>query len=164
MVRVNIIETDLQFKDLVQRNYTEKIVIHHTGNPADDDLSAEDIHRSHLSQGWAGIGYHFVVRKDGSVERGRPLGCIGSHAYEYNERSIGIHVCGNFGIAEPTQEQLNVLPMLIADLCDVYGLIADKDIVVGHRDLMATACPGEKLYQKLQDIRGNAEWYRVNKL
>ena len=67
-------------------------------------------------------------------------------------------------IAEPTQEQLNVLPMLIADLCDAYGLIADKDIVVGHRDLMATACPGEKLYQKLQDIRGNAEWYRVNKL
>ena len=83
MVRANIIETDLQFKDLVQRNCTEKIVIHHTGNPADDDLSAEDIHQSHLSQGWAGIGYHFVVRKDGSVERGRPLECIGSNSRAY---------------------------------------------------------------------------------
>lgn len=73
MARVKIIETNLQFKDLTQRNCTEKIVIHHTGNPADDDLSAKDIHRSHLNQGWACIGYHFVVRKDGSVERGRPL-------------------------------------------------------------------------------------------
>lgn len=163
MTRVNIIETHLQFKDLTQRSCTEKIVIHHTGNPADDDLSAADIHRSHLNQGWDGVGYHFIVRKDGSVERGRPLECIGSHAYDYNQYSIGIHVCGNFEIAEPTQEQLNVLPMLIADLCDAYGLIAGKDIVVGHRDLMETACPGENLYQKLQDIRGNAEWYRVNK-
>lgn len=164
MVRVNIIETHLQFKNLTQRDCTEKIVIHHTGNLVDDDLSAADIHRSHLNQGWDGVGYHFIVRKDGSVERGRPLNCIGSHAYGYNHCSIGIHVCGNFEIAEPTQEQLNVLPMLIADLCDAYGLITGKDIVVGHRDLMVTACPGKKLYQKLQDIRGNAEWYRVNKL
>ena len=66
-------------------------------------------------------------------------------------------MCGNFEIAEPTQEQLNVLPMLIADLCDTYGLIAGKNIVLGHRDLMATACPGEILYKKLQDIRENAE-------
>lgn len=163
MARVNIIETNLQFEDLVQRNYTEKIVIHHTGNHADDDLSAAEIHRRHLNQGWAGIGYHFVVRKDGSVERGRPLDCIGCHAYGYNYCSIGIHVCGNFEIAEPAQEQLNLLPMLIADLCDAYGLNASDDIVIGHRDLMATACPGEKLYQKLQDIRGNAEWYRMHK-
>lgn len=163
MARVKIIETHLQFSELAQRNSTEKIVIHHTGNPLDDDLNAAEIHQSHLKQGWVGIGYHFVVRKDGSVERGRPLECVGSHAYGYNYCSIGIHVCGNFETAEPTQEQLSVLPMLIADLCDVYGLIAHEDIVLGHRDLMATACPGAKLYQKLQDIRGNAEWYRTNR-
>lgn len=163
MARVKIIETNLQFGNLTQRNYTEKIVIHHTGNSSDDNLSAAKIHQIHLNQKWVGIGYHFVVRKDGSVERGRPLNCIGSHAYGYNYCSIGIHVCGNFEIAEPAQEQLNVLPMLIADLCDAYELIADKDIVMGHRDLMATACPGENLYQKLQVIRGNTEWYRVNK-
>ncbi len=163
MERVKIIETNLQFKDLIQRSCTEKIVIHHTGNPEDDNLSAAEIHQSHLNQGWTGIGYHFVVRKDGSIERGRPLECIGSHTYGYNQCSIGIHVCGNFEIAEPTQEQLNVLPMLIADLCDTYGLIAGKDIVLGHRDLMATACPGENLYKKLQDIRENAEWHRLCK-
>lgn len=161
MKRVNVIEYDLAFKNLEKRAVTALIVIHHTGNPCDDDLSAAEIHQSHLGQGWAGIGYHFVLRKDGRVERGRPLEAVGSHAYGYNHCSIGIHVCGNFEIAEPTQAQLNVLPLLIADLCDAYGLIADKAVVVGHRDLMATACPGENLYQKMQDIRGNAEWYRI---
>lgn len=41
-----------------------------------------------------------------------------------------------------------------------YDLIAARNIVVGHRDLMATACPGNYLYNKLQLVRGNAEWYR----
>ena len=46
---------------------------------------------------------------------------------------------------------------------DIHGsLTAAKNVVVGHRDLMATACPGRKLYEKMQTIRGNAEWYRLH--
>lgn len=163
MSRVKITKIDLAFKNLEKRGTTEKIVIHHTGNPCDDNLSAAEIHESHLAQGWAGIGYHFVVRKDGSVERGRPVDCIGSHAYGFNHCSIGIHVCGNFEIAKPTQKQLDILPQLIADLCDLYDLIAYDTVVVGHCDLMPTACPGKNLYSKMQDIRGNSEWYRMQK-
>lgn len=159
---MNIKETQLTFLLLAERPATNYIVIHHTGNPCDDDLSAEEIHQSHLSQGWAGIGYHYVIRKDGSIERGRPHNMIGSHACGFNSESIGIHVCGNFEIAEPTEAQQNSLSMLIAELCKIYGLIASADIVVGHRDLMATACPGENLYKKLDTVRGNAEWYRNN--
>ena len=55
------------------------IVIHHTGQ-ADIDASAEQIHEWHQNQGWSGIGYHFVVRKDGAVERGRPIWAVGAHA------------------------------------------------------------------------------------
>lgn len=150
----------LQFTDLTQRDSTTRIVIHHTGNPTDDDLSAEQLHRSHQNLGWAGVGYHFIVRKDGTVELGRPDWAAGAHAEGFNYCSIGIHVCGNFNIGEPTEAQLNALPMLLADICDAYGLIASADIVVGHRDLMATACPGNNLYKHLDEIRGNAEWYR----
>lgn len=153
---------NLAFNSLSERYSTEMIVIHHTGNPTDDDLSAEEIHQSHLGQGWAGCGYHYIIRKDGSVEIGRPEWAIGSHAYGFNSRSIGIHVCGNFEIAEPTEAQLNALPMLIAELCKKYNLIASKDIVIAHRDLMPTACCGKNLYDKLDTVRGNAEWYRNN--
>lgn len=158
--RVSVIDYGLSFSSLTPREGTNRIVIHHTGNPVDDDLSAEQIHASHQAQGWAGIGYHFVIRKDGTIELGRPYWAIGAHAYGFNSNSIGIHVCGNFDIAEPTKEQLDALPMLIADICDAYGFIAGAGIVVGHRDLMATACPGNNLYKQLDTIRGNAEWYR----
>lgn len=160
--RVKPKDYNLQFTDLTPRISTTRIAIHHTGNPTDDDLSAEQIHASHQAQGWAGIGYHFVIRKDGTVELGRPVDCVGAHAYGYNSNSVGIHVCGNFDMAEPTEAQINALPMLIADICDAYGLIASDSIVMGHRDLMGTACPGNNLYKQLDTIRGNAEWYRNN--
>lgn len=162
MQKVKIKETDLHFRDLSVRKTTKYIVVHHTGNPTDDDLSAAEIHQSHLQQGWAGIGYHYVIRKDGTIERGRPRQMIGSHAYNFNSVSIGIHVCGNFELAEPTAEQLTSLSMLIAELCNIYGLVASRDVVVGHRDLIATACPGANLYRDMQVICGNAEWYRLN--
>jgi hypothetical protein len=47
------------------------------------DASAEQIHGWHLGNGWAGIGYHYVIRKDGTIERGRPEWAIGSHAYGF---------------------------------------------------------------------------------
>lgn len=150
----------LHFTSLEQRESTTRIIIHHTGNPTDDDLSAEQIHRSHRNLGWAGIGYHFVIRKDGTVELGRPVDCVGAHAEGFNYTSIGVHVCGNFDIGQPTEAQLNALPMLLADICNSYGLIASDCIVIGHRNLMPTACPGDNLYSKLDTIRGNAEWYR----
>lgn len=158
--RVKPKDYGLEFNSLTQRDRITRIVIHHTGNPTDDDLSAEQIHRSHLNMGWSGIGYHFVIRKEGTVELGRPVDCVGAHAEGFNYCSIGVHVCGNFNIAEPTKAQLDTLPMLIADICDAYGLIAATDVVVGHRDLMATACPGDNLYKHMDEIRGNTEWYR----
>ena len=159
---VKPIDYGLEFDSLTQREATKMIVIHHTGNPYDDDLSAKTLHASHRAQGWAGIGYHFVVRKDGTIELGRPDIAVGAHAEGFNYCSIGVHVCGNFNIAEPTEAQLNALPMLLADICDAYGLIASDSVVMGHRDLMATECPGNNLYKHMDEIRGNTEWYRNN--
>ena len=69
MREVNIKNYSLEFGNLTTRLSTKKIVIHHTGNSGvDDDLSAKTIHKSHQNIGWSGIGYHYVVRKDGSIE------------------------------------------------------------------------------------------------
>ncbi|MBO6178549.1 MAG: N-acetylmuramoyl-L-alanine amidase [Selenomonadaceae bacterium] len=160
MERVNIVETNLEFGELLEREYTDAIVIHHTGNPTDDDLSAEEIHQSHLNQGWVGIGYHFVIRKDGTIERGRPEWAIGSHAYGENSHTIGIHVCGNFEIGAPTEIQLGKLAHLIGNLCADYDIPTDRAHIVGHRELMPTACPGKNLFSHIDDIVGNANWYR----
>lgn len=162
MQRVNVKDTGLSFGELSNRPATDKIVIHHTGNPYDDDLSAAEIHASHRAQGWSGIGYHYVVRKDGAVEEGRPHWTIGAHAYGHNSHTIGIHVCGNFELAEPTDAQIESLAMLLATVCHDYGLPIDEDHVVGHRDLMPTACPGANLYALLPDVRGKANWYAQN--
>lgn len=148
----------LKFTQLSNRPATEYIVIHHTGNPKDDNISAESLHESHLNKGWAGIGYHFVIRKDGTIELGRPMETIGSHAYGYNSESISIHLCGNFDIANPTDAQIESCAVLVAWLIDKYNDL-DTDSVVGHRDLNATSCPGETLYNQLDTIKGKANWY-----
>lgn len=159
---IHIKDTWLKFDTLNERNMTNMIVVHHTGNPVDDDLSAEEIHASHKAQGWAGIGYHYVIRKDGTIEVGRPVWSVGAHAYGRNRDTIGIHVCGNFEIAIPTEAQMNSLAELIGHLCRRYDLQASKDVVVAHRDLMPTACCGQNLYDQMDTVRGNAEWYRLH--
>ena len=159
MIAPTFTDYGLGFTNYAQRYTTDLIVIHHTGNPTDDDLSAEDIHRIHQAEGWAGIGYHYVIRKDGSIEIGRPDWAVGAHAWGENWHSIGVHVCGNFEIGVPTAEQIESTAYLIGWLCDEYDLIPNKNHVLGHCDLMATACPGKNLYDILQTIRGKAIWY-----
>lgn len=162
MQRANIKKTYLNFSSLDNRPKTDKIVIHHTGNPTDDNLSAIAIHSSHQAQGWSGIGYHYVVRKDGTVEEGRPHWTIGAHAYGDNSHTIGIHVCGNFEIGQPTDAQIESLAMLISGLAYDYGLPINDQTVVAHRDLMPTACCGKNLYEQLDTVRGKANWYQQN--
>lgn len=163
MRNVKIENYDLKFTGVLPtRAKTDKIVIHHTGNPTDDDCSAKQIHQSHLAQGWSGIGYHYVIRKDGTIEQGRQHWTVGAHAYGANSHTIGIHVCGNFELVQPTAAQVEATALLVAKLCMDYGLTPDAQHIVGHRDLMATACPGRNLYAILQTIRGKAIWYQQN--
>ena len=162
MIKPKIVDYDLDFKYLSPRHITDLIVIHHTGNPYDDDLSAEEIHASHQAQGWSGIGYHFVIRKDGTIEAGRPMDTQGAHAQGENWHTVGIHVSGNFEEAEPTQAQIESLSYLVGWLAEYYGIECIADNIVGHRDLMPTACPGQNLYDMLQTVRGKAIWYEQN--
>ena len=163
MERVNIVKTDLEFdQDLITRSVTDMIVIHHTGSGADNDIdaSAEQIHGWHLNNGWAGIGYHYVIRKDGTIEAGRPHWTVGSHAYGENWHTIGIHLSGDFTVNSPTDAQIESAAMLLANLCTDYGLPIDRDHIVGHRDIGESSCPGDVLYSMLGEIIGKANWYQ----
>lgn len=161
---MNIKETNLDFGYLSTRTETNLIVVHHVGE-IDRDVSAEEIHEWHKKgNGWSGIGYHFVIRKDGTIERGRPEDAIGSHAYGFNAKSIGINIVGDFEKAEPVPEQIESAAQLIAELCDKYKISINDKTIVGHRDLMSTDCPGQNLYNIMDIVRGKAVWYQQNGL
>ena len=79
------------------RDITE-VVVHWTASYIDQDIGVEEIHRWHQENGWSGIGYHYVIRRDGSIERGRPINYIGAHALAngHNNRSIGVAFVGGY--------------------------------------------------------------------
>ena len=167
MNNINIVETNLKFTNLSNRASTNIIVIHHTGSVKDIDASAECIHELHLNNGWAGIGYHFVIRKNGTIERGRPEWAIGSHAQGHNYDSLGIHLCGDFNAAKPTSEQIETTAMLIANLTEKYNIPCDRDHIIGHDECYTgvgntdgAGCPGRNLQKMLDTISGKANWYR----
>ena len=162
MERVNIVDKFLyyDYNRLQNRSSTDGIVIHHTGNGEDCDPDAVEINKWHQAQGWTCIGYHYVIRKDGTVEQGRPHWTIGAHCEGDNYHTIGIHFSGDFmEDRQPTEAQLISGAQLIANLCTDYGIPIDSDHIKGHRDYMATSCPGDNLYDKLPEIIGNANFY-----
>jgi hypothetical protein len=158
---LGIVETNLKFGPLQQRPETNLLVVHHVGC-TNRDVSAAEIHKWHLANGWAGIGYHYVIRKNGSIERGRPRDDIGAHTYGFNETSIGINVVGDFEIASPEEAQLKSAARLIAALCNMYNLPPTGSVVLGHRDLNDTLCPGKNLYNQLEEIKLAALFHMKN--
>jgi len=149
---MNITDYHLEFQSLADRSQTNRIIIHHS---ASEDVSATEIHKWHRAQGWSGIGYHFVIRQYGTIERGRPLDKIGAHAgWEANSDSIGICLTGNFESKEPSREQIAALQKLIVYLEEYYN---KKLPLLRHRDVMATACPGEKFPWPLPFVNSQPE-------
>lgn len=145
-------ETNLSFGPMDRRFVTEGIVIHHIGN-TNSDVSASTVHQWHIQQGWSGIGYHFLIRKNGVIERGRPMDAVGAHAYGSNRNTIGINVVGNFETALPTKAQIDAVVDLATDLCKAYRIRPSSRTIIGHRDVNSTLCPGKSLYEMLPIIR-----------
>ncbi len=121
---------------LSKRAKTDYIILHHA---ASSKCSADDIHRIHISNGWCGIGYHFYVRKDGSVCVGRPIDTIGAHTEDYNSISIGICFEGNFEKEKMNDVQKSVGNELVFYLKRMYP----NAIVKKHSSFNSTVCPGK---------------------
>ena len=134
---MNIIETNLEFKDMSTRKSTERIILHHADAK---NCSAEDIHRWHLNNGWSGAGYHFLVRKDGSIYRLRPEDKVGAHTYGSNYNSLGICFEGNYMEEDMPEVQIRAGKELVIYLKNKYGI----STVQRHKDVCATSCPGDK--------------------
>lgn len=123
------------------RKITE-IILHCSATEQGRVYHASDIDRWHREQGWSGIGYHFVVLPDGSLETGRPLQQPGAHCRGHNGCSVGVCYIGGLrgGIPADTRtpEQKRALRRLVKLLLQRFP----DAKVYGHRDFNPhKACP-----------------------
>lgn len=123
------------------RKITE-IILHCSATIEGKDYTVADIDRWHKARGWKGIGYHFVIYRDGSVHRGRPLEQIGAHCLNHNAHSIGICYIGGLDANKKakdtrTPEQRTALRALVAEL----QLRFPGTTVHGHSEFANKACP-----------------------
>ena len=72
----------------------KQIIVHCSDSPDSQDVTAKDIDAWHKARGWTGIGYHAVIRRDGTVEKGREEHEIGAHVQGQNADSLGVCVIG----------------------------------------------------------------------
>lgn len=71
-----------------------RFIVHCSDTPDTRDVTASEIRKWHLANGWSDIGYHFVIRRDGSIEFGRNLAVVGSHVKGHNFDSVGVCLVG----------------------------------------------------------------------
>ncbi len=124
------------------------LAIHHSASP--DTQTPPEIANYHInSNGWGGIGYHFLVDKNGVVYYVGDISTARANVANLNDAVIGICLIGNFIRGRtPTDEQLNSLKKLcgffINDYPDLINLNSDE-VVLGHQELpgQATICPGD---------------------
>ena len=85
----------------VRREITE-VVCHWTETPTNKNIGSEEINNLHVDQGLNGIGYHYMIRRDGSIQRGRPVNIEGEHAINHNQRSIAVCFVGGINVPSET--------------------------------------------------------------
>ena len=129
----------------IHREVTE-VVVHWTETHTNRNIGSEEINRYHLSLDLDGIGYHYVIRRDGSIQRGRPVNIQGQHApiNGHDERSIGVVFVGGINVptgtpnpenflsaASLTRSQINTFNHFCREFYKVYGGAQ----IVGHSEV-----------------------------
>lgn len=123
----------------------DAIVIHCAATPPDVDVGVEEIRDWHVNgNGWSDVGYHYIVRRNGMIEGGRPVEEPGAHAKGHNANSIGICLVGgvdaeNRPDSNYTRAQWASLARIVRSLRASYP----DARILGHRDLpgVTKACP-----------------------
>jgi N-acetyl-anhydromuramyl-L-alanine amidase AmpD len=130
-------------------------VIHCSATQAKSDVGAKEIDQWHKQRGFLKIGYHFVIRRGGTVEAGRKLSEPGAHAQGVNSKSIGICMVGGIdakGKAENnfTPAQFTALANLLHDLKRDFPHVKT---IIGHRDVQGVKkeCPSFSVKDWLEE-------------
>ncbi len=132
-----------------------RIILHCSATKEGQDFSAATIRGWHVNgRGWSDIGYHWVIRLDGSIELGRPLERSGAHTKGHNKDSVGVCYIG--GLDEDSKpkdtmnpEQEKAWRMIVLSLRTLYG---NHMTIHGHNEFANKACPSFTVKEKFADM------------
>lgn len=152
---------------IIRTRPVEYIALHHTDGPRDQP--AKIIHDYHISLGWSGIGYHYLVRyPDNSgvavVEKVRPVKTVPACVKGFNSSTVCVAMVGSYNEEEPQDFYLEAVCRFLSELVRSFGAVK----VLGHREFpnQSTDCPGLKVNMDLvRKLVGNytRQWYNRNR-
>lgn len=122
----------------------ESIVLHHSGGVG----SPESFANYHISKGWPGIGYHYVINKEGTIYQTNRIDTISYNVGPENPRVVSICVIGNYDnkLLSFTQKES------ILDLVNLLRVLLGNKPVKGHKEFKATDCPGKDIMEFIKTL------------
>lgn len=131
----------------------ERLTVHHTAVVLDSNAAAPARARQHQQfhqdRGWPDLAYHFLVDANGNVYEGRPVTAVGDTGTDYDPTGHFLVCCeGDFTQQEIPDAQLQALADMLAWAAQEFGV--SPDTITGHRDWAQTSCPGDDLYEQLE--------------
>ena len=122
--------------------HIDKIIIHCSDTYIDMDIGVDEIREWHVKERkWSDVGYHYIIRRDGKLEKGRDDITPGAHARGYNKQSLGICMVG--GKSKDNKPESNFTAAQWASLFKLCGDLRRKHNaeIIGHNDVSKKACP-----------------------
>src|SRR5690606_37442354 len=146
---------------------TDLIVVHCSATKASADIGVREITQWHIQRGFDTVGYHYVIRRNGELETGRPQNAIGAHVRGHNSNSIGICLAG--GVDTNNKPENNFTPAQFTTLEALLRRLKERypqARILGHRDLspdkngdgkitpneFIKACPSFDVVQWFRDL------------
>ncbi len=113
----------------------KRVIVHCSDSERLSHDNYESIYKWHVTEKkWRDIGYHYLILKNGTVKKCRPVHEMGAHCYGQNKESIGICLTGRY---EFSSDQYVSLQKLVDELKWLFGNIE----INGHRDFSKKTCP-----------------------
>lgn len=135
------------------RTKTDTLVIHCAATKATMDIGVEEITKWHIDRGFDTIGYHYVIRRSGAVEKGRAQEAEGAHAIAVNGTSIGICLVG--GVDNDLQWENNFSEAQFRSLKSLIILLKNKypiEKIIGHYEVESKKeCPSFDVQEWLKE-------------
>lgn len=129
-----------------KRERTDYLVVHCSATGPKQNIGAADIDKWHRAKGWKCIGYHYVIKRDGTVEEGREEETIGAHVENWNSVALGICMVGGVSADDPKVAQNNFTSAQWDSLEELLKRMKAKypqAHIQGHRDFpdVHKSCP-----------------------
>lgn len=120
----------------------DELIIHCSATRPDQSCTVDDIERWHKERGFSGIGYHYVIYRDGTVHNGRRLECQGAHCKGHNAHSVGIcYVGGLDGAGRPADTRTTCQKSALTKLLKFLKAKFPGAAIHGHNEFANKDCP-----------------------